>query len=102
VLLNAQLKDMPALELCRVLAKTSGVPVLMLSTSRDESDILAAFAAGANDYIIRPFSTRLLVARLGAINRQGTTRPLQRFLRVAVSTSTSTPSVLPWRTGQFI
>jgi two-component system response regulator RegX3 len=41
VLLNAQLKDIAALELCRVLAKTSGVPVLVLSTSPDESDILA-------------------------------------------------------------
>jgi two-component system response regulator RegX3 len=84
VLLNAQLKDMAALDLCRVLAKTYCVPVLVLSTSRDESDILAAFAAGADDYIIRPFSTRLLVARLEAIHRRATMRPLQRsprFLR---------------------
>jgi DNA-binding response OmpR family regulator len=85
VLLNAQLEDMPALELCRILSKSSGLPVLMLSTSRDESDILAAFAAGADDYIIRPFSTRLLVARLEAIHKRSTTRPLERsprFLRV--------------------
>lgn len=49
---------------------TSSIPVIMLTAKAEESDELVGFALGADDYVTKPFSIKLLVARIGAILRR--------------------------------
>lgn len=58
------------LELCRALRRepaTAGVPVLLLTARTQEDDVQRAFAAGADDYILKPFSPRELSSRVRAV-----------------------------------
>ncbi|MBU0717325.1 MAG: response regulator [Planctomycetes bacterium] len=50
--------------------KTAGIPVLLLTAKAEESDELAGFALGADDYVTKPFSMKLLVARADALLRR--------------------------------
>jgi two-component system phosphate regulon response regulator PhoB len=54
----------------RVAARTKSVPILMLTARGDESDRVAGLDAGADDYIIKPFSPRELLARIRAVLRR--------------------------------
>ncbi len=68
VLLDLRLPDVSGLEVCRQLRDKPGyeqVPVLFLTASRDEQDIVAAFDNGAADYIRKPFNLAELLARVG-------------------------------------
>jgi DNA-binding response OmpR family regulator len=61
---------MPGLDGWRVLARiraVSRVPVIMLTARADEPDVLRGFAAGADDYVTKPFSFAQLAARIGAV-----------------------------------
>jgi DNA-binding response OmpR family regulator len=49
---------------------TAGIPVIMLTAKADESDELVGFALGADDYVTKPFSMKLLTARVAAIFRR--------------------------------
>ncbi|MDX6619892.1 MAG: two-component system, OmpR family, response regulator ResD [Gaiellales bacterium] len=70
VVLDLALPDMDGLDVCRQIRTRSSVPVVML-TARDESpDRLAGLAAGADDYIGKPFSPLELVARMKAVLRR--------------------------------
>jgi two-component system response regulator MprA len=53
-----------------VRAQGSRVPVIMLTAHGDDEDKLAAFEAGADDYLVKPFSSRELIARVGAVLRR--------------------------------
>ncbi len=50
--------------------KTANIPVLMLTAKAEESDELVGFALGADDYVSKPFSMKLLLARVGALLRR--------------------------------
>jgi DNA-binding response OmpR family regulator len=58
------------LEVCRRVQAARPVPVLMLTARDDESDVLAGLAAGADDYLTKPFGMRELVARVAALLRR--------------------------------
>ncbi len=70
VLLDLGLPDMDGVEVLKRLREWSAVPVLVLSVRDQESAKLAAFEAGADDYVTKPFSTAELLARLAAIQRR--------------------------------
>ncbi len=70
VLLDRTLPDKDGIELCRDLRQTSDVPILMITARVDEEDRLSGLAAGADDYICKPFSPREAVARLDAVLRR--------------------------------
>lgn len=70
ILLDLGLPDMDGVEVLKRLREWSSVPVLILSVRDQESVKLAAFEAGADDYVCKPFSTAELMARLGAIQRR--------------------------------
>src|SRR5881396_2975945 len=70
VVLDLMLPGMDGLEVCRELQKDTWVPVLMLTARTDESDKVAGFAVGADDYLTKPFSLRELAARVKAILRR--------------------------------
>jgi two-component system KDP operon response regulator KdpE len=70
ILLDLGLPDMDGVSVLKRLREWSDVPVLILSVRDQESVKIAAFDAGADDYVTKPFSTAELVARLAAIQRR--------------------------------
>jgi two-component system phosphate regulon response regulator PhoB len=75
VILDLMLPGMDGLEVCRILKKderTAGVPVLMLTARGEEADIVTGLELGADDYVTKPFSPRVLLARVKAVLRRRT------------------------------
>jgi two-component system KDP operon response regulator KdpE len=71
VLLDVLLGNGPnGVEVCRRLREFSDVAVIMLTAKAMESDVLAGFEAGADDYLTKPFSAKELVARVQAVTRR--------------------------------
>ncbi|MFQ6617808.1 MAG: response regulator transcription factor [Fidelibacterota bacterium] len=86
IILDLMLPGIDGLEICRVLKKderTAGVPVLILSARGTETDIVVGLELGADDYIVKPFSPRELIARVRAILRRVKSRGIEeKFIRV--------------------
>ena len=70
VVLDLMLPGMDGLEVCQEIQKRDWVPVLMLTARTEESDKVAGFAVGADDYLTKPFSLRELAVRVRAILRR--------------------------------
>ncbi|HEX5525720.1 MAG TPA: response regulator transcription factor [Solirubrobacterales bacterium] len=70
VVLDIGLPGIDGFEVCRRLRARTGVPILILSAREDEVDRVAGLEAGADDYVVKPFSPRELVARVKAILRR--------------------------------
>ena len=70
VVLDLMLPGMDGLEVCKEIQRTSWTPVLMLTARTEETDKVAGFAVGADDYLTKPFSLRELAARVKAILRR--------------------------------
>ncbi|MDD3581902.1 MAG: response regulator transcription factor [Desulfobacca sp.] len=78
VLLDLMLPGVDGLEVCRVLkhdAKTQHIPVVILTAKGEEADIVAGLELGAEDYITKPFSPRVLIARVRAVLRRRAIEP---------------------------
>ena len=74
VILDIMLPEMDGLEVCRRLRssrRTAAVPILMLSARKEELDKVLGLEMGADDYVVKPFSVRELVARVRALLRRG-------------------------------
>jgi DNA-binding response OmpR family regulator len=72
VILDLMLPRMDGWEVCRRLRNRSGVPVIMLTARGEEIDRVAGLTLGADDYVVKPFSPRELVARVQAVLRRAT------------------------------
>ena len=73
VLLDLMLPGMDGLEVCRAMKadqKTAGVPIIMVTAKGEEADVVKGLALGADDYVTKPFSPKVLVARVGAVLRR--------------------------------
>ena len=70
VVLDLMLPDVAGEEICTSLRRHSAVPILMLTAKAAEADRLRGLALGADDYLVKPFSPRELVARVRAILRR--------------------------------
>jgi two-component system, OmpR family, alkaline phosphatase synthesis response regulator PhoP len=70
IVLDLNLPGMDGLDVCRALRRTSDVPIIMLTARADEADRLIGLELGADDYIVKPFSPRELVARVRAVLRR--------------------------------
>jgi two-component system response regulator ChvI len=68
--LDIKMPKMDGLELLRRLREKSSIPVIFLTSKDDELDEALGLAMGADDYIAKPFSQRLLIARIRAILRR--------------------------------
>jgi DNA-binding response OmpR family regulator len=68
--LDVGLPDVDGFEVCRRLRQGSDVPVLFLTARDDEVDRIAGFEVGADDYVVKPFSPKEVVARVHAILRR--------------------------------
>jgi DNA-binding response OmpR family regulator len=71
VVLDIGLPGIDGFEVCRRIRARSQVPILMLTARDEEPDRIAGFELGADDYVLKPFSPRELVARAHAILRRG-------------------------------
>lgn len=70
VLLDIRMPGMSGLDVCRELradAATRALPVILLTARSQEDDVETGFAAGADDYIVKPFSPRELTSRVEAV-----------------------------------
>lgn len=72
VVLDLGLPDLDGLEMLRMLRAVSDVPVIVATARDDESAIIAALDAGADDYVVKPFGGAQLDARIRAVLRRGT------------------------------
>ena len=70
VVLDVMMPKMDGWEVCREIRKTSKVPIIMLTAKADERDELLGFELGVDEYITKPFSPKILVARVEAILRR--------------------------------
>lgn len=70
VLLDVMMPKMNGWETCREIRKISKVPVIMLTAKSEEQDELLGFELGVDEYISKPFSPKILVARIDAILRR--------------------------------
>jgi two-component system phosphate regulon response regulator PhoB len=79
IVLDLMLPGMDGLTVCRELkmdAKTREVPIIILTAKGEEADIVAGLELGADDYVIKPFSPRVLLARLRAVLRRRQAEPV--------------------------
>jgi two-component system response regulator RegX3 len=70
VLLDVMLPDGSGLDVCRELRSRSQVPIIMLTARGEESDRIVGLELGADDYVVKPFSAREVVARIRAVLRR--------------------------------
>jgi two-component system response regulator RegX3 len=70
VLLDVMLPDGSGLDVCRELRRRSQVPIIMLTARGEEADRVVGLELGADDYVVKPFSGRELVARVRAVLRR--------------------------------
>jgi len=74
IVLDLMLPKQDGLEVCRALRHESEVPVIMLTAKGEEMDRIIGLELGADDYVVKPFSPRELLARVKAVLRRGATR----------------------------
>jgi two-component system response regulator RegX3 len=70
VLLDVMLPDGSGFEVCRELRRSSQVPIIMLTARGEEADRVVGLELGADDYVVKPFSAREVVARVRAVLRR--------------------------------
>jgi len=73
IVLDLMLPVKPGLEVCRELrngARTREIPILMLTAKAEESDQLVGFAVGADDYVTKPYSVKVLIQRIKSMLRR--------------------------------
>jgi len=71
VILDLMMPELDGFSVCREIRKDSSVPIIMLSARGEEYDKINGFEAGADDYVVKPFSPRELLLRVDAILRRG-------------------------------
>jgi two-component system alkaline phosphatase synthesis response regulator PhoP len=83
ILLDLMLPGMDGLEVCKKLRsdmKTQNIPIVMLTAKGEEADIVTGLELGADDYITKPFSSKVLIARVRRILRRDVTHPDEKSL----------------------
>lgn len=77
VVLDLNLPGMDGLDVCRALRRDSDVPIIMLTARLEETDRLIGLELGADDYVVKPFSPREIVARVRAVLRRAEGTPVR-------------------------
>ncbi len=100
VLLDLMLPGLDGTEVCRLLrqeSRTAAIPVIMLTAKTEESDVVTGLALGADDYVTKPFSPKVLLARVKAVlrrqQRAGAAHDLLRLGNVQVDVGRYTVTV---------
>ncbi len=82
IILDVMMPKMDGWETCREIRKISKVPIIMLTAKSDERDELLGFELGVDEYISKPFSPKILVARVEAILRRSSQIGQEEILTV--------------------
>jgi two-component system response regulator MtrA len=81
VLLDLMLPGMNGIDVCRAIRAESGVPIVMLTAKSDTVDVVLGLESGADDYVIKPFKPKELIARIRARLRRTDAEPAE-FLAI--------------------
>jgi two-component system, OmpR family, response regulator RegX3 len=82
VLLDLRLPDIDGLDVCRRLRERSQVPIIVVTARGEEADRVVGLELGADDYVVKPFGLRELIARIRAVLRRVQDRTPEGPLRV--------------------
>jgi DNA-binding response OmpR family regulator len=82
VVLDVNMPKMDGFEVCRRIRAQADTPILLLTVRGEEDDIVAGLEIGADDYVVKPFSPRQLVARAKAILRRAGGKPTPTELQI--------------------
>ena len=82
VLLDLRLPDGDGLDVCRALRSRSDVPIIVVTARGEESDRVVGLELGADDYVVKPFGLRELIARIRAVTRRTSGRHAGGSLQV--------------------
>ena len=82
VLLDLRLPDIDGLDVCRQLRERSRVPIIVLTARGEEADRVVGLELGADDYVVKPYGLRELIARIRAVMRRAATLGTSGTLRV--------------------
>ena len=77
ILLDVMMPEMSGLDVCREIRKTMATPIIMLTAKGEEIDKIVGLELGADDYIVKPFSPREVIARVKAVLRRFGETPKQ-------------------------
>ena len=80
IILDLMLPRLDGLEVCRALRRERDVPIIMLTARDDEVDRVVGLEMGADDYVVKPFSVRELMARVKSVLRRAAPRPEETAL----------------------
>ena len=89
MLLDLMLPDADGIELMRQVPELADLPVIFISAYRRDETVAKALDSGAADYIVKPFSPTVLVARVRAALRRSERRPSRSWSAISPSTSGS-------------
>ena len=84
VLLDVMMPQMDGLTVCKTIRKTSNTPIILLTAKDSEEDELKGFDVGADEYIAKPFSLKILAARIEAVLRRHTSDQEQSASRLRI------------------
>jgi two-component system phosphate regulon response regulator PhoB len=87
IVLDLMLPGIDGLEICRSLkssAATATIPIIMVTAKDDESDIVAGIELGAEDYVTKPFSIKVLLARIKNILRRKNKTPVDKNAAIEI------------------
>jgi len=79
VLLDLMLPGMSGIDVCRAVRAESGVPIVMLTAKSDTVDVVLGLESGADDYVVKPFKPKELVARIRARLREFPAEPAEQM-----------------------
>lgn len=79
VLLDLMLPGMNGIDVCRAIRSESGVPIVMLTAKSDTVDVVLGLESGADDYVVKPFKPKELVARIRARIRRMEAEPAEQL-----------------------
>jgi two-component system phosphate regulon response regulator PhoB len=94
IVLDLMLPGVDGLDVCRALkkeGKTSAVPVIILTAKGEESDVVAGLELGADDYVVKPFSPKILMARIKTVLRRKSAEPVDESQPVHIHDLTVHP-----------
>jgi len=72
IILDVMLPGLDGVEVCRQIRRNSNVPIIMLTAKAEEIDRIVGLEIGADDYVVKPFSVRELIARMRSVLRRST------------------------------
>src|SRR4030081_1181587 len=81
VLLDLMLPGMSGIDVCRAIRAESGIPIVMLTAKSDTVDVVLGLESGGDDYIVKPFQSKVLIARVRARVRR-TDEPAPEMLQI--------------------